>query len=99
MAAIAIVVIAGCAIAYILAGYPLLLALISRCSARTVARAPVRPSVSIIIPVYNGEAFLAEKLRSVLALEYPPERMEILVVSDGSTDQTDTIADSFAGYG
>jgi glycosyltransferase involved in cell wall biosynthesis len=48
-----------------------------------------RSSVSVIIPVYNGECFLAEAIQSVLDQTLPPD--EIIVVDDGSTDGTATI--------
>lgn len=84
-------------IAYLLFGYPLLLGLLARRYGRPVQRARQQPSVSVIIAVYNGELYLANKLRSVLALDYPRERMEIIVVSDGSTDRSEEIALSFEG--
>jgi glycosyltransferase involved in cell wall biosynthesis len=57
-----------------------------------VARAPVRGSVSFLIAVYNGEASLEAKIRSILALDYPRELMDIIVLSDGSADRTEEIA-------
>ncbi|MGH9696334.1 MAG: glycosyltransferase, partial [Bryobacteraceae bacterium] len=87
------------AILYVLAGYPLLLALLARYRARPVLKRFEPGSISVIIAVHNGEIFLRNKLRSVLALRYPRELMQILVVSDGSTDATDTVAAEFAGDG
>jgi cellulose synthase/poly-beta-1,6-N-acetylglucosamine synthase-like glycosyltransferase len=84
-------------ILYFLGGYPLLLAVLSRRFARPIRRGPFRPSISIVIPVYNGERFIADKLNSVFALDYPRELMQVVVVSDGSTDRTDKIASSFPG--
>jgi cellulose synthase/poly-beta-1,6-N-acetylglucosamine synthase-like glycosyltransferase len=83
---------------YILIGYPLLLA----AARRLWARPPVRytahqPTVTAVIVVYNGERYLAEKLKSLFDNGYPPERLDIIVVSDGSTDRTAAIASSFAG--
>jgi biofilm PGA synthesis N-glycosyltransferase PgaC len=81
---------------YVLAGYPLLLRWVAlRCS-RPVQRRPIEPSVSLIIAVHNGERFLEAKLQSVLALEYAADMLEIIVASDGSSDRTEEIADSFA---
>lgn len=51
-------------------------------------------SVSIIIPVYNGEAFIGKTLESVFSQDYGP--MEILVADDGSTDNTLKVAKSFS---
>ena len=79
-------------ILYFLCGYPLLLALLTKRFARPVRRAPLRPSISVIIAVYNGERFLADKLRSVFALDYPSESMEVIVVSDSSADRSEQIA-------
>jgi len=86
-------------IAYILFGYPVLLALIARLQPRPVCKGAARKSVSVIIPVHNGARFIAAKLDSVLGLDYPPEDLEIVVVSDGSTDETDVIVQGFAGKG
>ena len=53
-----------------------------------------RPLLSVIMPVYNGEAFLAEAIRHVLTQRYQP--LELIVVDDGSTDGTANIAAAFA---
>jgi glycosyltransferase involved in cell wall biosynthesis len=50
-------------------------------------------SISVVIPAYNAEKFIAETLSSVLAQTYPPA--EVLVLDDGSTDSTASIAESF----
>ena len=52
------------------------------------------PLVSIVVPVYNSEAFLQETLDSVFALEYEP--FEVIVVDDGSSDESAAIAQSYA---
>ena len=54
-----------------------------------------RPNVAVVIPVYNGARFLGEALASVLAQTYPPA--EVVVVDDGSTDDSAKIAASFNG--
>jgi glycosyltransferase involved in cell wall biosynthesis len=51
------------------------------------------PLVSVIIPVYNGAAYLAEALASVFAQDYPA--LEVIVVDDGSTDESGAVARSF----
>src|SRR5580658_3567537 len=88
-----------CYIVYILFGYPLLLALITPKFEHPVCRGPFRGSVSFLIAVHNGEQFLGAKLRSVLSLDYPRELMQILVLSDGSTDRTEEIAAGMAHEG
>jgi cellulose synthase/poly-beta-1,6-N-acetylglucosamine synthase-like glycosyltransferase len=77
---------------YVLAGYPLLLRWLARRHPRPVQRRPIEPAVTLIVVVYNGERFLEAKLQSVLALEYPSGKIEIIVASDGSTDRTEEIA-------
>ena len=82
--------------AYTLIGYPLLLGLVARWRARPVRKAAWGATVSVILPVYNGERWMAAKMESILALHSPAELVEILVVSDGSTDATASIVGSFA---
>jgi cellulose synthase/poly-beta-1,6-N-acetylglucosamine synthase-like glycosyltransferase len=84
---------------YVIGGYPLILSFLARIQARPVRKDNVPRSVSIVIAVRNGEKFLADKLDSILALDYPREQLEIIVVSDGSTDGTDAIALRFADRG
>jgi cellulose synthase/poly-beta-1,6-N-acetylglucosamine synthase-like glycosyltransferase len=93
--------IAGTVIAgYILIGYPLLLALRRGKTAPPVAKdLSYQPSVSIVMAVYNGEAFVGAKLDSILALDYPRDRIQIIVISDGSTDKTESIVRAYADRG
>jgi cellulose synthase/poly-beta-1,6-N-acetylglucosamine synthase-like glycosyltransferase len=87
--------VAGGAIVYVLFGYPLLLGWIAKRHNHPVKKDDQLRSVSIIIAVRNGEKFIRRKLESVLALNYPRELVEIIVVSDGSDDRTDEIAREF----
>jgi biofilm PGA synthesis N-glycosyltransferase PgaC len=84
---------------YALFGYPVLLNWLANRAHNPVHKDDKLRQVSFVIAVYNGEKFLERKLRAIFALNYPRELMEILVVSDGSTDRTDDIARSFAGQG
>ena len=84
---------------YALFGYPLLLDWLARRANNPVHKNDKLRTVSFVIAVYNGEKFLERKLKSILSLNYPRELMDILVVSDGSTDRTDEIARSFASQG
>lgn len=83
---------------YVYFGYPLLIFLLAQLRPRPVREAPIEPSVSFIIAAYNEEASIAAKLRNTLALDYPKDRLEIIVVSDGSSDRTEEIVRTqFAG--
>lgn len=84
-------------VGYVLIGYPALLSLMARFRGKPIARADLIEPVTVIIAVRNGERWLRQKLESVLALDYPPEMFDVIVVSDGSTDRTEEIARSFAG--
>ena len=84
---------------YTIAGYPLLLALLARWRPRPVKKGARQARVSLILPVSNGERWIGAKLESILALHYPTELLEILVVSDGSTDATESITEEYARKG
>lgn len=79
---------------YIYFGYPALIFLVSRLRPRPFQRGG-EPTVTVLIPVYNEEGVIKEKIANTLALDYPPERLEILIVSDGSTDGTEAIVRRF----
>jgi poly-beta-1,6-N-acetyl-D-glucosamine synthase len=85
--------------AYTMLGYPLLLTLLAGMRNRKVHKSPKLATVSVILPVHNGERWIAAKLNSILALDYPLELMEVLVISDGSDDATDEIVRSFTERG
>jgi poly-beta-1,6-N-acetyl-D-glucosamine synthase len=78
-------------VAYSYAGYPLWLWLRAQFRPWPVRRGAIEPKVSILMVVRNEEPVLRDKLRNLLELDYPPERCEIVVVSDGSTDGTEAI--------
>jgi biofilm PGA synthesis N-glycosyltransferase PgaC len=84
---------------YTLAGYPLLLMLLERFRSRPVRKGYEPKSVTVLLPVRNGEQWLRGKLESLLALHYPSELQQILVISDGSSDGTEAIAEEFTGTG
>ena len=80
-------------VAYAYFGYPLLLVAWSRIRDRPVEPGGTGlPPVSVILPVHNEEGQLPGRLDNLLALDYPEDRMEVLVVSDGSADETPAIA-------
>lgn len=82
-------------IVFVLVGYPLTIVILSRLFPRPVNRAPITPRVTVLLPVRNGAPWIADKIRSILALSYPPDLLQIVVVSDGSTDETADIVRSF----
>jgi cellulose synthase/poly-beta-1,6-N-acetylglucosamine synthase-like glycosyltransferase len=87
-------------VGYIYFGYPILLKLlVSVRGKRTVARREIEPQISLLISAYNEAAVIARKLENALKLDYPADRLEIVVVSDGSTDGTDEIVRGFAARG
>jgi glycosyltransferase involved in cell wall biosynthesis len=86
---------AAALLVYTFAGYPALVWLVSFRRKDTRRRAPIEPFVSIIVTAHNEEALIARKIQNCLALEYPKDRFEIIVASDGSEDRTATIARSF----
>jgi len=58
-----------------------------------------RPLVSIVIPAYNEEKYIKKCLDSILALDYPREKLDVIVVDDGSTDRTAVVAKEYEKYG
>jgi poly-beta-1,6-N-acetyl-D-glucosamine synthase len=57
------------------------------------------PSITVLIPAHNEEQWIARKIENVLAFEYPRDRLQVLVASDGCTDQTVPIAEQYADRG
>ena len=87
-------------LAYVYAGYPLLLRLLVRLrGARPIRRADVTPSLSLLISAYNEAAVIRAKIENALALDYPREALEIVVVSDASSDGTDAIVAEYRNRG
>ncbi len=87
------------ALFYVYFGYPILVWLVSRVRPKIVKRAEYEPFVTILITAYNEEKDIRAKLENTLQIDYPPEKLEILVASDGSTDRTDEIVKEFAMRG
>ena len=82
---------------YSYVGFPLLVSLLATLRPRSwKIDETYRPSVSIILPAFNEELVLRRCLTSLINLNYPMDRIEILCGSDGSTDRTNTILNGFA---
>ncbi len=89
---------------YAYLGYPLLLHLLrvftaNKAEGRGEVAPEYIPSVSLLIPAHNEGAAIESKIRNTLSLDYPKEKLEIIVISDGSTDSTDSIVSGYRGEG
>ena len=91
------------AILYSYVGYPAFLWLVSRVGrfdeSSCAGQSGHLPSVTLIISAYNEEKVIGEKIKNALSLDYPRELLEIVIISDGSTDQTGEIVTEFAHQG
>ena len=86
-------------VAFAYVGYPALLALLVRVARRPPRSADIAPAVTLLIPAYNEERSLAAKLDSCVALDYPRDKLQAIVLSDGSMDGTNSIAARYAVHG
>ena len=87
---------AGAAVLYIVPGYPILLTHRRwRTAPPVVKDMSFQPTVTVILAVFNGEREICAKLDVLTALDYPKDRIDIIVVSDGSTDGTDAIVQAY----
>ena len=80
---------------YVYLGYPALLAAWSRIAPKPVLRRAHTPGVSVIIAARNEAAVLRKRIDNLLTLDYPSSALQIIVVSDGSTDETPAILASY----
>jgi cellulose synthase/poly-beta-1,6-N-acetylglucosamine synthase-like glycosyltransferase len=95
-----LLVISLAVLGYVYVGYRLLLALVVLLRGRRpVARANVTPFLSLVISAFNEAAVIRRKLENALRLAYPPDKFEIVVISDASDDGTDDIVREFAAQG
>jgi len=77
-------------------GYPLAAALAARMRPRRVRKGDGTPSVSLIIAAHNEEDVIEQRIENLLALDYPADRLEIVVASDASDDRTDELVERIA---
>lgn len=75
-------------LAYTLVGYAVAMCLAARRWPRPVARQGIRPRVTVVVVAYNEAQRVAGRIENLLALDYPRDRVDIVVASDGSTDET-----------
>jgi cellulose synthase/poly-beta-1,6-N-acetylglucosamine synthase-like glycosyltransferase len=86
-------------LAYAYAGFPVLVGLVGLWRRRDVSKERDTPTVSFIVAAYNEEAVIADRLENVLASDYPPDQLEVIVADDGSTDGTAAIVDRYRERG
>jgi len=86
-------------VAYTYVGYPFVLWVLTRRRARASLAPPIQPSVSVVIAARNEADKIRRKIEHSLALDYPTDRLEVLVASDASDDGTDEIVGEYAGRG
>jgi cellulose synthase/poly-beta-1,6-N-acetylglucosamine synthase-like glycosyltransferase len=87
------------ALAYAYAGYPILLALLAPILGVRIAAGEFAPSVSIVLAAHNEKDVIEEKVENTLRLDYPPDLLQLVIVSDASDDGTDEIVSRYAESG
>jgi cellulose synthase/poly-beta-1,6-N-acetylglucosamine synthase-like glycosyltransferase len=81
---------------YTYIGYPFLLAIFGLRHKRANARQPLAPTVTVIIAAWNEGPRLSARIENCLRQQYSPGRLDVIVVSDGSTDETEQVVLTFA---
>ena len=77
-------------------GYPLLVAALAKVRARPVQQREQEPAVTLIVAAHDEEVVIERRLANLMALDYPPDKLEIVVASDASTDRTDDLVEAIA---
>ena len=85
-------------VVYAYFGYPILLAIWGKFSGipKPTVEHDYYPSISVLIPAYNEQAVIQKKIENTVSLDYPAENLKLVIVSDGSTDDTGTIVRQLA---
>ncbi|HEY3137922.1 MAG TPA: glycosyltransferase family 2 protein [Blastocatellia bacterium] len=81
---------------YTYIGYPIAVWLLSRARNRKVSKFEITPRVSVVIACHNEEATVRARIENLLRCDYPPSLLDVIIVSDGSTDSTAEIGRGFA---
>lgn len=87
------------ALAWTHIGYPLAVAALARLRPRPARRGAILPAVTLVVPAHNEEDVIERKLENVLALDYPHDRLDVVVASDDSSDATHDIVARFEPRG
>jgi cellulose synthase/poly-beta-1,6-N-acetylglucosamine synthase-like glycosyltransferase len=86
-------------IVYAYFGYPLMLVILSLFRDRPVRKEDVEPTVSFVVAAFNEEGQIGKKIENTIGQNYPKEKLEIIIASDGSTDRTDNIVGAYRPEG
>src|SRR5262249_44675977 len=89
--------IAAATVIYAFVGYAVWLWIRSKWAPWPVRRGVIEPAVSVVMVVRNEETVIERKMQNLLSLHYAQEKLEVVVVSDGSTDRTTEILRSLRG--
>lgn len=84
---------------YVYAGFAVLVVIVGAILDRRVKKKSITPNISVIIAAYNEEDSIAARLDNVLGLDYPADKLQVLVASDGSTDATERIVTGYEDRG
>lgn len=84
---------------YVYVIYPFLMSVLSRLMGRRFKKSDTEPPITVIITAYNEEQHIARKIENTLSLDYPQDKVEIIVGSDGSNDRTNEIVGSYQDRG
>ncbi len=82
-------------IVYIYFGYPLVLLILSRFCRKPIELDDILPEINLLICAYNEEEVIEEKIKNSIALDYPNEKITIIIASDGSTDKTNQLVSAY----
>ena len=77
--------------------YPLAASALARVRTRRVRKEAIEPQVTVIVAAYNEEPVIERRLENLLALDYPADKLEVVVTSDASTDRTHELVERFGG--
>jgi cellulose synthase/poly-beta-1,6-N-acetylglucosamine synthase-like glycosyltransferase len=88
--------VSAAGLAWTHAGYPLAAAALARLRPRPVRKADVLPGVTVIVPAHDEEDVIGARVENLLALDYPSDRLEVVVASDACQDATDAIVEKIA---
>ncbi|HLG14434.1 MAG TPA: glycosyltransferase family 2 protein [Blastocatellia bacterium] len=80
------------AVSYAYVGYPLIVWMLARLTPRRVSKAGITPTVSVVIACHDEARNIEDRIKNLTASDYPKDRLEVIIVSDGSTDETVELA-------